>query len=74
MKTTYGIAENIFIYQGKNAHEIILFYKIKIKKDDLREKYHIIDDNCETDAYWIDIDEFKKNKKILYPEQIFKYL
>ena len=25
--------------------------------------YHIIDDNCETDAYWIDIDEFKNNNK-----------
>ena len=69
-----GIAENIFTYQGKNAHELILFYNIKIKENDYKEKYHIIDDNCETDAYWIDIDEFKNNNKILYPEQIFKYL
>ena len=69
-----GIAENIFTYQGKNAHEIIIFYNIKIKENDIKEKYHIVDDNCETDAYWIDIDEFKNNNKILYPEQIFKYL
>lgn len=69
-----GIAENIFTYEGKNAHEIILFYNIKIKENDLKEKYHIIDENCETDAVWIDVDEFKNNNKILYPEQIFKYL
>lgn len=69
-----GISENIFTYQGKKAHELILFYNIKIKEKDIKEKYHIIDDNCETDAYWIDVNEFKNNIKILYPEQIFKYL
>ena len=69
-----GLAENIFTYQGKNAHEMILFYNVKIKKSDLKEKYHIVDGDFEMNAYWIDIDEFKNNKKILYPEQIFKYL
>lgn len=68
------ISENIFTYQGKNAHELILFYNIKIQDKDVREKYHIIDDNCESDAYWIDVNEFKNNKKIIYPEQIFKYI
>ena len=69
-----GIVENIFTYQGKKGHELILFYNIKIKEEDYKEKYHIIDHNEETDAYWIDINEFKTNKKILYPEAIFKYL
>ena len=69
-----GLAENIFTYQGKNAHEMILFYNVKIKKSDLKEKYHIVDGDFEMNAYWIDIDEFKNNKKILYPEKIFKYL
>lgn len=69
-----GISENIFTYQGKNAHELILFYNIKIQDKDVREKYHIIDDNWESDAYWIDVNEFKNNKKIIYPEQIFKYI
>ena len=69
-----GISENIFTYQGKNAHELILFYNIKIQDKDVREKYYIIDDNCESDAYWIDVNEFKNNKKIIYPEQIFKYI
>lgn len=69
-----GIAENIFTYKGKKAHELILFYNIKIKENDIKDKYHVIDDNSETDAFWIDIDEFKRGDKILYPEQIFKYL
>ena len=69
-----GISENIFTYQGKKAHELILFYNIKIQEKDINEKYHIIDENCEVDAYWINVNEFKNNKKIIYPEQIYKYI
>ena len=69
-----GISENIFIYNGKNAHELILFYDVDIKDEDYKEKYHIIDDNCETDAMWIDIDKFKNRELKIYPEQIFQYL
>ena len=69
-----GISENIFTYQGKNGHELILFYNIKINEKDIKDKYHIIDDNSESDAYWVDIDEFKNNKKRLYPEEVFKYI
>ena len=69
-----SISENIFTYNGKNAHELILFYDVEIKDEDYREKYHIIDDNCETDAVWIDIDKFKNRELKIYPEQVFKYL
>ena len=69
-----GISENIFTYNGKNAHELILFYDVEIKDEDYREKYHIIDDNCETDAVWIDIEKFKNRELKIYPEQVFKYL
>lgn len=68
------ISENIFTYNGKNAHELILFYNVNIKESDYKEIYHIIDDNCETDAMWIDIDKFKNKELKLYPEQVFKYL
>ena len=40
-----GISENIFTYNGKNAHELILFYNVDINDSDYKEKYHIIDDN-----------------------------
>jgi 8-oxo-dGTP pyrophosphatase MutT (NUDIX family) len=69
-----GISENIFTYNGKNAHELILFYNVNIKDEDYKEKYHIIDDNCETDAVWLDVEKFKNRELKIYPEQVFKYL
>ena len=67
---------DIIKYLSKVLQTIVkkIFYNIKIQDKDVREKYHIIDDNCESDAYWIDVNEFKNNKKIIYPEQIFKYI
>lgn len=64
----------IFTYNGKNAHELILFYNVDINDSDYKEKYHIIDDNCETDATWIDIDKFVNGELKIYPKEIFKYL
>lgn len=69
-----GISENIFTYNGKNAHELIFFYNVDINDSDYKEKYHIIDDNCETDAMWIDIDNFVNGELKIYPKEIFKYL
>ena len=69
-----GISENIFTYNGKQAHELILFYNVYIDDKDYKEKYHIIDENQETDAMWIDIDKFKNKELKIYPEQMFKYL
>ncbi len=69
-----GISENIFTYNGKNAHELILFYEINIKEEDYKEKYHIIDDDSETDAIWVDINKFKNKELKIYPEEVFKYL
>jgi len=69
-----GIAENIFTFEGNKAHELVLFYNIKIKDCDFKEKYLVTEDGDETEAYWVDIDEFKNNKKILYPTEILKYL
>lgn len=69
-----GIAENIFTYKGKNAHELVLFYDAYIYDKDYQEKYTVIDDDLETEAMWIDINKFKDKKLILYPEQILKYL
>ena len=69
-----GIVENIFTYNGKNAHELMLLYNVNIKDKDYKEKYHIVDDNCETDATWIDINKFKNKELKIYPGQIFEYL
>ena len=69
-----GISENIFTYQGKKAHELILFYSIYISDEDFKEEY-IIDDDCpKHKAKWVDIDDFKKQNKILYPKDVFNYI
>ena len=72
VKAFLGISENIFTYQGKKAHELILFYSIEISDENYQEEYKVIDDHGETIAKWIDINEFKN--KILYPEEVFKYI
>ncbi len=69
-----GMSENLFTFQGKKAHEIVLFYNIKINEIDYKDVYKMIDDDGESEAIWIDIEEFKNNNKILYPEKILKYL
>ena len=72
VKDFLGISENIFTYQGKKAHELILFYSIEISDENYQEEYKVIDDHGETIAKWIDINEFKNKNKILYPEEVFK--
>lgn len=69
-----GISENIFTYKGKIAHELIFFYSIDISESDYKEEYNIKDDCGKYKAKWIDISEFKNKNKILYPEEIFKYI
>lgn len=69
-----GIAENIFTFNGKDGHELILFYEVGLDDKDYKEKYHIVDGSTETDAVWIDIEDFKSRKLRLYPEEVFEYL
>ena len=74
IKDFLGISENIFTYQGKNAHELILLYSIDIPDIDYKEEYRVNDDHGKYTAKWIDLDEFRNGNKILYPEDIFKYI
>lgn len=74
VKNFLGISENIFTYKGRNAHELILFYSIEISDDDYKEEYIINDDCGKYKAKWINIEEFKNKNKVLYPEDIFKYI
>ena len=76
IKDFLGISENIFVYEGKKAHELILFYKIEIPEKYYQESYVQHEDATNTDvtAIWVDIEDFKNRSKTLYPEEIFKYL
>ncbi len=74
IKNFLGISENIFTYEGKNAHELVLYYNIDISDEDYKEEYIVNDDNEQSKATWIDINDFKNGNKILYPEEVFKYI
>ena len=74
IKDFLGISDNIFTYEGKNAHEIIFFYSIELPDNNYKNEYHIVDENDSYLAKWIDINDFKNKSKILYPDEIFKYL
>ena len=74
VKDFLGISENIFTYKGKNAHELILFYSIEIPDEYYKDEYQILDVDADSKAKWIDINEFKNKNKILYPEEVFKYI
>ena len=74
IKDFLGISENIFTYEGKTAHELGFYYNINILDKDYKEEYVVTDDNGESKAVWIDINEFKNGNKILYPKELFKYI
>lgn len=73
LKDFLGLAENIFTYEGKDAHELVLIYSIDIKDSDYKDEYEIIDEPNHF-AKWIDINTFKNKEAILYPVEILKYL
>ena len=69
-----GISENIFEFNGRKAHELVLMYRINIKDEDYKENYVINDDKGQFKGLWVDIEECIKGEKILYPKEVFKYL
>lgn len=68
-----GLCENIFNYQGKDAHELVLFYDAKLKSDDIKDEYHKLDDD-HNKITWENIEDFKDNKKIVYPKEVLEYI
>ena len=74
IKNFLGISENIFTYQGKKAHELVLYYNICLSDADYKNEYIVNDDHGQSKATWIDINDFKNGNKILYPEEVFKYI
>ena len=74
VKDFLGISENIFSYEGKDAHELILFYSIDFTDSEFKDVYPIIDEAPGSVAKWIYIDDFKCKRKVLYPEEVFKYI
>lgn len=59
---------------GKEAHELVFFYSAKLKDSDYQEEYLMNEDGRDDKAIWIDINDCKNKKLILYPEEVLKYI
>jgi ADP-ribose pyrophosphatase YjhB (NUDIX family) len=68
-----GLSENIFTYNGKNGHELVLFYSVSMEDSDFKDEYHILDE-VDSRAVWVDVDLFKSNQAIVYPTEVVKYI
>ena len=67
-----GIIDSSFIYNGKKGHEIIYLFDITISDNDYKKKYTILDNDTLSFGEWIDVNEFKQGKKILFPKDMIK--
>jgi 8-oxo-dGTP pyrophosphatase MutT (NUDIX family) len=73
-----GALENIFVYDGKPGHEIVLVYDGVLKESGLYEQAVIEGNEAEVDesfkAVWKGLDEFGEGKSILYPTGLLELL
>lgn len=74
LKDFLGLAENIFTFEGKDAHELVFFYSIDINDSDYKDEYIILDMEKDNIAKWVSIEDLKSKKQIIYPQEVLKYL
>jgi 8-oxo-dGTP pyrophosphatase MutT (NUDIX family) len=71
-----GAIENIFVYDGKPGHEIVLVYQADFVDPDVYkvESIRCQDNGEEFDAVWKSLSEFREGKAPLYPEGLLDLL
>ncbi len=68
-----GVLENIFTFEGKNGHEVVMIYKADLKKKSLyKEKVIKILDNDTACAAWEDVEVLKESS--FYPDGVKKFI
>jgi len=70
------ILENIFTFNGKQGHEIVMVFTGDLVNKDLyqKDKIELMDVKEKHMASWQKISDYKDKKIILYPNGILKYL
>ena len=70
------ILENIFTFDGKQGHEIVMVFQADLTDRGLYKKdsMDIIDSKDKHKALWQKIEDFKDKKLILYPDNSINYL
>ncbi len=79
IKEFLGFEDNIFVFDGKNAHEHVFLYDIDLLKDfDINEEYvyteQLEDGIKEQKVVWFDIDDIKSGKLVVFPTIAEKYI
>ena len=71
-----GMLENIFTYEGRRGHEIVLVYDGRLTDASLYENEVIEGDEMgeRFKAVWIRLDEFGEGKPPVYPEGLLALL
>jgi len=69
-----GLIENIFNYENKDKHEIVLVYKAEFIDKSIygKREINILDSRNPQKAFWVNKEELKKFK--FYPEEIKKLI
>lgn len=67
--------ENIFTYEEKKGHEIVMVYEIQLSSEAYeKDTLARAEENIVGRVLWMDKNEFLLGKKRLYPEEIMRYL
>ncbi|AJH19531.1 hypothetical protein S3E15_04234 [Bacillus mycoides] len=71
-----GCLENIFHLDGEIGHEIIQLYSLRLLDMSLYEMeiLNISDEQTLSYAKWISLTAFIQKEKLLYPDEILKYI
>lgn len=76
--TLLTVFENLFTYEGKMAHEIVLVFDGTLVDGSLYKKNLIVqeDDDNQTKfkAYWKSLKEIKQENRPLYPEGLYDFI
>lgn len=74
--TYLGMLENIYIYEGRRGHEIVLVYDGRLADERLYQNESIKGDELGQSftAVWKRLDEFGPGKSILYPDGLLELL
>ena len=72
-----GVFENIFFYNGRQQHEFVSLFSCNLANKEIYNKEEIVGHEGPDrtfNAFWMNINQFKNNKKILFPDQILNYI
>jgi 8-oxo-dGTP pyrophosphatase MutT (NUDIX family) len=72
-----GAVENIFYFNGKPGHEIVMIYDGALSESGLYEQAVIVGQEANGDtihAMWKSLDEFESGRSILYPTGLLELL